>query len=515
MAKVNLGRVGFVMQGAYDSNKTYKRLDCVTANNVTYSAKEDVPAGTPVTNTQYWQVVLDGQGIAQDVSQLKSDIVDMQTVVGMDAEMTYDMSVYDTILGIVSESGAWSNVGNANNITVLMTDIPMKLTVTASDTSARHTNVAFFNSVPTQPANNGTPIRNFCIGENGRHTINAGTTATFDVPADCKCIGVITKINGTDRTPKSIVGMVRPETGILHDVSELKDRVSRVEAADQCLVKYEQSTTPEFSAEQLSIYLPTTVGYIKHQFVHSVNADRNADNWRMGIAYAAADDLSERYPITAAAEWECAVHLADRSDFSGGIAHGDEIGTSLTVMLDGRIVPVNSITSLTSFDELRVITTSNLYDPADGTTLIATHGAERIYTKDGVTVNQSLKWEKAVTATACYLAMFPPSKTVTDHFYTENDFAPAVIPARTQVRRAGAHRAVVYSEEAGFVGEFSVEAYPVGYSGGDYFLMLDNGGTSYNKCYYAITKSDGDRQYEIEKDTLWRSQTVYRMTVAK
>lgn len=78
MAKVNLGRVGFVMQGAYDSSKTYKRLDCVTANNVTYSAKEDVPAGTPVTNTQYWQVVLDGQGIAQDVSQLKGDISDLK-----------------------------------------------------------------------------------------------------------------------------------------------------------------------------------------------------------------------------------------------------------------------------------------------------------------------------------------------------------------------------------------------------------------------------------------------------
>lgn len=56
MATINLGRVSFVMKGDYSSSATYIRLDVVTSDGVSYAAKQDVPAGTPVTNTTYWQV---------------------------------------------------------------------------------------------------------------------------------------------------------------------------------------------------------------------------------------------------------------------------------------------------------------------------------------------------------------------------------------------------------------------------------------------------------------------------
>lgn len=56
MATVNLGRVSFVMKGGYSASATYKRLDVVTSNGTSYAAKQDVPAGTALTNTTYWQV---------------------------------------------------------------------------------------------------------------------------------------------------------------------------------------------------------------------------------------------------------------------------------------------------------------------------------------------------------------------------------------------------------------------------------------------------------------------------
>ena len=55
----DIGKVGIVMKGAWNSSATYEVLDAVSYNNGTYIAKQDVPANTAPTNTTYWQVALD------------------------------------------------------------------------------------------------------------------------------------------------------------------------------------------------------------------------------------------------------------------------------------------------------------------------------------------------------------------------------------------------------------------------------------------------------------------------
>ena len=54
--KINLGKVGITTAGAYDPQKAYERLSCVTYNYESWVSTKDVPAGnTPQDGSEYWQ----------------------------------------------------------------------------------------------------------------------------------------------------------------------------------------------------------------------------------------------------------------------------------------------------------------------------------------------------------------------------------------------------------------------------------------------------------------------------
>ena len=302
---------------------------------------------------------------------------------------------------------------------------------------------------------------------------------------------------------------------------DFEDTMARIEsleaktAKNKCFVQYRNDLSNEYATEGLYIYLPSKKGYIRQQFVHSVRQEVNADNWRMGFVYACDDALNPETQITTSGEWECAVKLSGRADFSGGIAHGDEVGTELIVFLDGEIAQESVFTNITAFDELRIVTVSNLYDPDDGTTVVAIHGCERIYSKDGIVVNQTIKWLNDLTVTSCYLAMFPVVKAVTNKYFTDENYTETNIPTNhSQVIVGRARKSTIYSEDAGFTSEFNTPIYPTEYTNGNYFLIADNGTDNYNKCYYAITNSSGSVNYEIPANTVWKTQAVYKMSMS-
>lgn len=56
----DIGKVGMVMKGAYNSANTYEVLDAVSYQGGTYIAKQAVPANTDPTNTTYWQPAVNG-----------------------------------------------------------------------------------------------------------------------------------------------------------------------------------------------------------------------------------------------------------------------------------------------------------------------------------------------------------------------------------------------------------------------------------------------------------------------
>lgn len=276
--------------------------------------------------------------------------------------------------------------------------------------------------------------------------------------------------------------------------------------AKKCIVKYETGTF-ENATERLLIYTPTTSGYIRYNMNHYEKAEINADSWGIYGAYAVDSNLENAIALTTPGEWECALHLEGRPDFSGGITHGDEIYSNLYIFVDGKLTQLNEITTI-SFDELRIVEDSTLYDPNDNVSEIASHGREYIFSIEELKLNQNVTWKVAESLTSCYMAMFPPAKTITNAVYTNLDFIPYNIPVPFVGKtESNVTKSNIYSSESGFFAEFEITKYPTGLPGGDKWLLTDNGGGDYNKMYYIICNSGASSVGEQ-----WNTTTHYKLT---
>lgn len=278
------------------------------------------------------------------------------------------------------------------------------------------------------------------------------------------------------------------------------------------IIRYLQGSLDSGNAtERIEVYLPCGDHYIAYFLYHYVVQDINCNCWRIMSFWRYDSSLNEstRVRLNANGELECAIRMKNRDDFSGGFAHGDEIMTGWNVFLDGEDITnsLSDYTSATPFNEFRLVRQSNMYDPADSTTLIAVHGCEYVF--DGsltLKINQSLKWAIAAELANCYMAMFTPLKTYTDHAYTDTEFTPIELPAtHYSIIKPKAKKIVIYGENTGFLAEFSVEKYP-SLATGDTARFTDNDGLAYNKCYFHVSAGG-----TTTVDELWQSTTVYKV----
>lgn len=291
-------------------------------------------------------------------------------------------------------------------------------------------------------------------------------------------------------------------------VEQVKNSIVDLVDTRKCKVKYVNAGGEDNSTERLEVFIPSVVGFVKYNFVHTVNASINANVWRISYAYACDDNLSTRFNLTTSGEWEAALLLKTRPDFSGGAAHGDEVFTSIVFLLDGSPVSVSDLSNYTEFETLSIVERSNLYDPNDNETVIAEHGSEHIFSKDGLTIDQSVKWVAAAEASTCYMAMFPIAKTVSNKLFCNSDFVVMSLPQEiTKEKTTGA---VLYSDTLGVKAEFSVDKHPSLYSTSPIFKCTDNSGGDYNKCYYVVCYS-----VNVSANELWRSTTKYKFTISE
>lgn len=91
----DVGRVSFLMKGAWSIATAYEKLDAVTDNGNLYIAKQDVPAGTAITNTTYWVLAVTkgdqgatGNGIASITKTGTVGNVDTYTITYTDGTTT-------------------------------------------------------------------------------------------------------------------------------------------------------------------------------------------------------------------------------------------------------------------------------------------------------------------------------------------------------------------------------------------------------------------------------------------
>lgn len=322
---------------------------------------------------------------------------------------------------------------------------------------------------------------------------------------------IVTVPTGTDvsNVPVYLIKEnVRSSTILNNNIILNENQVKQI--CNKGYLQYISGSGNDSSTERLNIYIPTHSGYIKYEFLHSVYNNNNCNVWRMGRASHVDDNFAELTQLTTNGEWECAIKLQNRSDFAGGYNHGNEVYTSMTVYIDGKAIDITALTDMISFEDIKIIQHSNLYDPDDSTTIFAEHGSCHKFSIKGnnnLEIEQGIKWLGSYIAMPSYLAMFPPLKITTDKIYNDVSFVAETIVLPQTISNV---RNVTLSKDSlNFSCNFGIEKYPDVDNLSGTFFITDNGGQAYNKCYYFACGNDAS----VASGAVWKSKTIYNLEV--
>lgn len=393
-------------------------------------------------------------------------------------EVTEDLKLYFGSLSALS----YIALGIVRNVSNIYTDSSQQIHIVGTSASRVRKSE---NNMPTSSA----PL-----------TLNVGDICTVTVP---------TGTNASNVPVYVVEENVRSSTLLNNNVVLNSNQVAQV-GNKKGRVQYINGSGNDSSTERLNIYMPTYEGYIKYEFLHSVNSNNNCDVWRIGRAYHVDDNFAELTQLTTNGEWECAIKLQNRDDFAGGYNHGDEVYTSMTVYIDGKAIDITTLTDMGSFEDIEIIQHSNLYDPNDSTTIFAEHGSCHkfgIKGKNNLEIEQGIKWLGGYMAMPSYLAMFTPLKNTTDKIYNDVSFVAETITLPQTISNV---RNVTLSKDSlNFSCDFGIEKYPDVDNLSGTFFMTDNSGQPYNKCYYYACGNNAS----VASGDVWKSKTIYNLEV--
>lgn len=100
--KVSLGRIGFVIEGDFDSTKAYKKLSVVKVPSTgsVYVAREDIPANTNITDSR-WYKLLDGNSESSGIFITSAKFGEDET--GNIANVSTALTKYSVIVNILND----------------------------------------------------------------------------------------------------------------------------------------------------------------------------------------------------------------------------------------------------------------------------------------------------------------------------------------------------------------------------------------------------------------------------
>lgn len=263
----------------------------------------------------------------------------------------------------------------------------------------------------------------------------------------------------------------------------------------------------------VSVFVPTedVNCYIRFPFTHFTDTLINADNWKIHEAYV-SDGRNDIRKIVRAGEWEMAIQIDGRDDFIGGSLHGDEIVTSIRFYADG--VLASSLTSEIYCNEFKAVEISDLYDPSDHTTKVATHCKEYIFSKNGLLINQRIHWKAAYALKYSYIAMLPilraddkgniTSKYFDDSNYEEYDVSNNSFGGYPISYRKNVLKQTLYSEESGISAAVEIlkrEPYIQD------AISFVSDSEYYNKLYFSMCGNN----YTTSPDVDWMTSVRYQL----
>ena len=268
------------------------------------------------------------------------------------------------------------------------------------------------------------------------------------------------------------------------------------------LIQYITRNSPqEGSLEDLNIYIKHNNNYIRYDFIHSIYQVRNCDIWRISNAKKCNIDLIETDSITTRGEWECAIKLANRNDFSGGLIHGNEITNGIIIILNGAVVDKTSLSNIKAFETLEILQVSTLYDNSNPNRAFATHTSKHSFSNGSMFIEQTIEFLDSFNVELAYLSMFPISKLYSAHYFTDSNFEyrETTVP----ISDHNAKSVSLLGDDTESI--FELVSIDSGYND-NYLSIQDNGGQPYNKCYYITARNTA-----VDSDTMWKVKTRYEI----
>ena len=304
----------------------------------------------------------------------------------------------------------------------------------------------------------------------------------------------------------------------------------------KAIIAYEtpESDIGSTAREEIAVYIPATKGYIKYALVRREYSTKNYNTWQIYKAYSCDENMEIRFPITNAGEWEMAIKIQGAPDFIGGFAHGNEIVNSLSVFVNGKYV--NNIASISDeeFSDVRIVMTSNLYNPNDNITLetaeqytpVATHGREYAFTKDGLKLYQNVILNTSLTLIGSYMTMFPilrgndtaSAEQITDHYYADNnsiiyDVSVGASGGPGYGWKENVKKACIYGVTSGVFACVEMLEQPDIVNAGARLFQVEDTLNKYNKLYWSIC-GVGNVAYEAVSGERFATVTDYKIDVA-
>lgn len=141
----NLGRVLLILRGDWDSVTDYSKLDVVSYGGSSYVAKDVVPAGTSVNDTDYWQL-LALKGVTGGIAQLANEF-SLSTNYSVGDYCVLNDNLYR--FTAAHEAGAWSE----DDVELVTVSGELAQKVGASELASKQ-DVLTFDSTPTASSTN-------------------------------------------------------------------------------------------------------------------------------------------------------------------------------------------------------------------------------------------------------------------------------------------------------------------------------------------------------------------------
>jgi hypothetical protein len=172
-------------------------------------------------------------------------------------------------------------------------------------------------------------------------------------------------------------------------------------------------------SDEVDIYMrgtnPASAKYLRYRMQRKPDAGINSDVWRWHGVYecerSGAFTFTEGLQICGTGEVETAIFQTGKADYIGGVAHGDEELSAVSLTIDGNAVALGGTgtfyCSSVQFDQ-----TSTLYEEATAkANTVAQAQKTWLFSGGSLDFTQTITWQDAIQLDTTFLTMLPLLRT--------------------------------------------------------------------------------------------------------